>query len=203
MSRMALAVMAGCALIIAGYAAAVLLLPGFGAPFVQDLRAATPFALYAHLGGGALALALGPWQFSSRIRQRTVRVHRWVGRAYLLAVLLGGVGALLLTPGSMHGLVTHVGFGLLGVLWLGTTLRAWLAIRDRDTAAHRRWMTRSFALTLAAVTLRIWLPLSAVAGIPFPDAYQVVSWLCWVPNLIVAEWFLLLPAIREPKGVGA
>jgi hypothetical protein len=64
-------------------------------------------------------------------------------------------------------------------------------------------MTRSFALTLAAVTLRIWLPLSAVAGIPFPDAYQVVAWLCWVPNLIVTEWFILRPPVREPRGVGA
>ncbi len=52
-------------------------------------------------------------------------------------------------------------------------------------------MTRSYALTLAAVTLRIWLPMSQVAGIPFADAYQVVAWLCWVPNLVVAEWLII------------
>jgi hypothetical protein len=118
-------------------------------------------------------------------------VHRWTGRGYVLAVLVGGVGGVVLAPNSQHGLVTHVGFGMLGVLWLGTTIRAWVAIRGRDVVSHRRWMTRSFALTLAAVTLRIWLPLSFAAGIPFPDAYQVISWLCWVPNLIVAEWFVL------------
>jgi hypothetical protein len=138
--RIAWGVMAVFAVIIAGYAAAVLLLPGFGAPFVQDLRAAAPFALYAHLGGGALAMALGPWQFSTRIRQRALTVHRWTGRGYVIAVLVGGLGGVLLAPGSMHGLVTHVGFGLLGVLWLGTTLRAWLAIRGRDNGPPT-WMT--------------------------------------------------------------
>jgi hypothetical protein len=51
-------------------------------------------------------------------------------------------------------------------------------------------MIRSYALTLAAVTLRLWLPLSQVAGIDFMTAYVAIAWLCWVPNLLVAEWFL-------------
>jgi hypothetical protein len=39
--------------------------------------------------------------------------------------------------------------------------------------------------------LRIYLPLSQVYGIPFEPAYQTIAWLCWVPNLIVAEWLIL------------
>ncbi|MFV3517468.1 DUF2306 domain-containing protein, partial [Mycobacterium tuberculosis] len=57
-------------------------------------------------------------------------------------------------------------------------------------ASHRRWMVRSFALTLAAVTLRIYLPLSDVLGIGFAASYPVVAWLCWVPNMAVVEWYL-------------
>lgn len=52
-------------------------------------------------------------------------------------------------------------------------------------------MIRRYALTFAAVTLRIYLPLSQVAGLPFDPAYQTISWFCWVPNLIVAEWIIL------------
>ena len=52
-------------------------------------------------------------------------------------------------------------------------------------------MIRSCSLTLAAVTLRIYLPLSQLAGIPFAEAYQAVAWACWVPNLVVAEWRVL------------
>src|SRR5260370_20371385 len=61
-------------------------------------------------------------------------------------------------------------------------------------------MIRSYALTLAAVTLRIYLPASQIAGIPFPDAYQTISWLCWVPNLVVAEWWILRSRLA-PGGV--
>jgi uncharacterized membrane protein len=192
---------------VAAYALAVILLPSFGPPFVHDRRASVPLALYAHLSGGALALALGPWQFSRRIRRRALAVHRWTGRTYLAAVAVGGAGALGLAPISQHGLVTHFGFGLLAVLWLLATGTAYLQIRSGNVRAHRRWMIRSYALTFAAVTLRIYLPLSAIAGIPFPDAYQVVAWLCWVPNLVVAEWLVigreaavadeLAPAVRS------
>jgi len=67
-------------------------------------------------------------------------------------------------------------------------------------------MTRSYALTFAAVTLRIYLPLSQVAGIPFEPAYQTIAWLCWVPNLIVAEWLILrrfVDAASEPDPIVA
>ena len=48
-------------------------------------------------------------------------------------------------------------------------------------------MTRSYALTFAAVTLRLWLP-ELAAIFPFEAAYQTVSWLAWVPNLLIVEW---------------
>lgn len=57
-------------------------------------------------------------------------------------------------------------------------------------------MIRSYSLTLAAVTLRIYLPLSLALGVPFANAYQVISWLCWLPNIILAEW--VVRRTREP-----
>jgi hypothetical protein len=53
------------------------------------------------------------------------------------------------------------------------------------------------ALTFAVVTLRFILPAELAAGMPLHDAYQLVAWACWVPNLIVAEWFFLRPRHRE------
>jgi hypothetical protein len=52
-------------------------------------------------------------------------------------------------------------------------------------------MIRNFSLTFAAVTLRIYVPLSIALGIPFEQAYPAIAWLCWVPNLAVAEWALV------------
>jgi len=205
MKRAAWAVMTALALIVAVYAALVLFLPGFGPPFVAERRAVVPWALYGHLGGGSAAMALGPWQFNARLRQRFLTIHRWMGRSYVTAVSCGGLGGLALAARSQHGLVTHLGFGLLAVLWLFATLQAYLRIRSGDQVRHRRWMIRSYALTLAAVTLRIYLPASQMAGIPFPDAYQTISWLCWVPNLVVAEWWILrfTPSPSSPAPPGA
>jgi len=65
--------------------------------------------------------------------------------------------------------------------------------------AHRRWMIRSFSLTLAAVTLRIYLPIAAAAGLPFHDVYRAVAWFRWVPNLLVAEGLIWRDALDLPS----
>ena len=176
--------------LVALYAGAVLLVPGFGPPFILARRAAMPLAVVFHLAGGSVALLIGAWQLNAGLRNRRIAVHRWMGRTYVAAVGAGGIGALFLAPFTQEGMVTHVGFGTLGVLWLVTTNRGWLAIRRQDEATHRRWMIRSYALTLAAVTLRIYLPASFALRIPFHDGYRVIAWLCWVPNLLLAEWWL-------------
>ena len=51
-------------------------------------------------------------------------------------------------------------------------------------------MIRSWSLTFAAVTLRIYIPVSVVLGIRFELAYPAIAWLAWVPNLLVAELYL-------------
>lgn len=176
---------------VAAYAAAVLLLPDFGPRFVTELRARIALPLSMHLAGGSLTLATGAWQLNTQLRSRHPALHRWIGRLYVVAVLVGGLGAAVLAPHSQAGMVAHWGFGLLAVAWLGTTIVAYRAIRRRDAAAHRRWMLRSFALTFAAVTLRIYLPLSQALGLSFGTSYQVISWLCWVPNLLLVERFVV------------
>jgi hypothetical protein len=85
------------------------------------------------------------------------------------------------------GPVAQFGFAVLAMLWLYTGLRAFTAIRTGNVSGHRRWIIRNFSLTLAAVTLRVYLPITMASGIEFALAYQVIAWLCWVPNLIIAE----------------
>jgi uncharacterized membrane protein len=142
-----------------------------------------------HAFAGALALALGPWQFSARLRARHPRLHRLSGRLYLgLGVGLGGLAGLALAPVAQGGLPGRLGFALLALAWLYTAVHALGAAQQRDFVEHRRWMLRNFALTFAAVTLRLWLPALTAAGVPFERAYALVAWLCWVPNLLAALW---------------
>jgi uncharacterized membrane protein YozB (DUF420 family) len=97
------------------------------------------------------------------------------------------------------GLVGTVGFGLLAVVWLACATTAFRVIRRGDVPAHRRWMVRTFALTYAGVTLRLWMMLippiaAALTGVDgqvaWDRTYLVITFLCWVPNLVVAELYL-------------
>ncbi|MFC9558994.1 DUF2306 domain-containing protein [Agromyces sp. NPDC056965] len=169
-------------------------------------------AFMVHVVAGGVALVVGPLQFWRGLRSRHPRVHRWTGRAYLVAVLIAGVAALVMAPFNSAGFVGFFGFGALAVLWIATGLRAYRAIRAGDVASHRAWMMRNFALTYAAVTLRLWIGvLLGVQALPggefefeaaFENAYAAVPFLCWIPNLIVAEWLIRrrgLPSYALPK----
>lgn len=144
----------------------------------------------AHVVFGGLALLLSPVQLAAWVRTRFPRWHRVNGRVVLASILVAGTAGFLLAWVNTAGLVGTLGFGTLAVLWATFAMLGLRAIRRRDVTAHRRWMLRAFAMTYAAVTLRLWL----IALIPllgdFPSAYALVPFLSWVPNLVVVELLL-------------
>jgi uncharacterized membrane protein len=147
-------------------------------------------AFAAHVVFAGAALLLSPIQLSGRVRARVPRLHRVIGRIVLLSIVVAGTGGFLLAGVNVAGPVGTAGFGALAVLWVTFALLGLRAILRRDVVAHRRWMLRTFAMTYAAVTLRLWL----LALIPllgdFRSAYLLVPFLCWVPNLVVVELLL-------------
>jgi uncharacterized membrane protein len=157
--------------------------------------------IYLHVFSAVLALALGPFQFWTRLRTGRPALHRWMGHAYLgVGVLAGGASGLYIAQFAHGGVVSRLGFSLLALAWLYTGWRAYASIRGGDVTSHREWMVRNFALTLAAVTLRLYFPLSMLAGIPFEAAYRAIAWLCWVPNLLgVYLWQLGWPRTRKMR----
>lgn len=158
-------------------------------PFVAYHAQVRPLEFYAHIGLAPVALALMPVQVWTGLRQHRPQLHRWIGRIYGLAILLAGLGGLQMAFGTTAGPVAGLGFGLLAIAWLGSTGRGiWLAWQGR-IAEHRAWMIRSAALTFAAVTLRLYLPLLFVS-LGETAGYSLVAWACWLPNLAVAEWVL-------------
>ncbi len=171
---------------------AYLVLPP-GASVHPDMKAAYeahPGRIVAHVAFSAVALALGPLQFFPGLRARR-RLHRALGYLYFGGVIGGGIAGFCTAFIAYGGLVARIGFGLLALLWLWSGLAAVHAARRQDFVRHERWALRSFALTFAAVTLRLYMPLFFAAGFQFEEFYPVQAWLCWVPNLILVEWFLL------------
>lgn len=146
--------------------------------------------LATHAGFAATALLVGAVQFSRGVRVRRPAIHRLVGRIYGVSCVIGAGAGLVLAIGSSAGPIASAGFGSLAIAWMVTTLAGWHFACTRQFAAHRRWMIRSWALTLSALTLRVYIPLFEIAGLPELSAYQAISFLCWVPNLAAAEFLL-------------
>jgi hypothetical protein len=108
----------------------------------------------------------------------------------VLCCAVVGLAGLYMSRYAFGGWVTGLGFGMLAVLLLVTTTRAYVLARQRRIAEHRRWILRSYALIFAAVTLRVELPLLITAFDDFTPAYVVVAWLSWVPNLLAMELYV-------------
>jgi uncharacterized membrane protein len=141
--------------------------------------------LIPHVAGGATALVLGPLQFSTAFRRRWPALHRWLGRVYAVAVIVASSLSLYIVL-TFEAPVNHWVMGVMGGLWLATTLFAWAAARSRNFAQHVLWMARSYGLTFTFVTTRF------IPDVIFPGLdYYGTTALYWV--LIVLS--LLLPDI--------
>jgi len=153
---------------------------------------ARPWGIYPHALFGGIALASGAVQFWRNLPYSHPSLHRTLGKIYVIAATITGIAGLYMSFFAYGGGIPRLGFALLAVSVLTATSIAYQMIRQRDIAAHRRWMLRSFALIFAAVTLRIELPILISLFRAFDPAYAIVAWLCWVPNLAVTEIYIRL-----------
>jgi len=107
--------------------------------------------LIPHTLCGTFALLAGPLQFSSRFRQRHLKLHRILGRMYFFSVILGAFTGIALAAGR-PGLP---GTAMQGAAWIICTTAAVVAARNRQIAVHRQWMARSYAVTFTFVSSRV------------------------------------------------
>lgn len=157
--------------------------------------------LTIHAAAGSLALLTGWLQFVKRIRTKYLKMHRLLGIFYTLTAVAAGITGLYLAIYASGGFAGKLGFGVLSIAWLTSTIYGVIAIVvHRNPLLHGQWMLRSYALSFAAVTLRIYLPLSMVMfGFESYNVYYaVIAWICWVPNLLFAGWIIRRRARRQP-----
>ncbi len=145
---------------------------------------------YTHIALGGLALLIGWVQFNKKIQRKRIELHRSLGKIYMTAVLLSGISSLYIGYYATGGWIPKIGFISLGLVWLYTTGKGYIAIRKKDIVQHQKMMIYSYAACFAAVTLRVWLPILIASLGDFLPAYKIVAWLCWVPNLIIAYFII-------------
>jgi uncharacterized membrane protein len=174
------------------YAILFLTIDWIGSQYLKEKFLLTPFAMYLHMAGGAIALTTGALQLNSRLRTKHLKFHRILGRVYVLSVLSSGCAGLFLATNSMGGTVAHFGFGSMAILWLLTLSMALYQIKKDNVSSHRYWMIINYSLTCSAITLRLYLPTFPwLFNVDFITAYTAISWAAWVPNLMVAQLYLI------------
>ncbi|KAA0168014.1 hypothetical protein FNF31_00513 [Cafeteria roenbergensis] len=161
----------------------------------KDMLSSSAVPLYTHILGASLAPVLGVPQLSKAVRKASPLAHRVLGRVYVASVVVGGATGLYLAGSAFAGSAAKVSFGALAVVWLGTTAMGMRAAFQRNYRSHREWMTRSFALTMSALTLRLYFLTGVKMGFPFADVYDATTWMSWVVNLLAVEW-IVLPSMR-------
>ena len=107
--------------------------------------------LIPHTLSGTIALLSGPIQFSSRFRQRHLKLHRILGRIYVVCVFIGAATGVALAYGR-PGLP---GTAMQAAAWIVCTTAAFLTARNRQIVQHRQWMARSYAVTFTFVSSRV------------------------------------------------
>jgi uncharacterized membrane protein len=170
--------------------------------FLRQRYAPIPWLMIFHGVPGAIALFLAPFQFSNRLRQRYLQVHRIMGRIYVGCVLISApvavkVSTILVIPTLFMASVIQ------SSAWIITTVTALYCIRTRRVQQHREWMMRSYPFAMVFIVGRAIIAIPAVArtgelGIA-TVVWSVIATACFLPSFLIA-WKGLLqskPALRS------
>jgi uncharacterized membrane protein len=173
----------------------------FGA--LDDLFAHYPVLTLIHIVPGLLFMLLGPLQFSSTIRARHLRWHRWSGRVFVACGLVIGISALVMgfCMPAIGGVNQAAATTLFGTYFLLALSRAFWLIRRREVALHREWMIRAFSIGLAVATIRpimgIFFATSRFSGLTPHEFFGIAFWIGFVLHLIAAETWIHLTQSRR------
>jgi len=146
-------------------------------------------AFYTHISSSLFVLLLGGVQFSQTLLLKKPKIHRLCGKIYVgLVLFVSAPSGLIMGFYANGGWAAKTSFVIISVLWWYFTFVAYRKAVRRDLASHLAYMFRSYALTLSAITLRMYvLLLPAVIHLHGREMYTLVAWLSWVPNLMIAE----------------
>jgi hypothetical protein len=169
--------------------------PNYGFLRLKEKAIATGWYLpfyYSHVLLGGLILLIGLFQIYPDSHKRFRKTHRIAGYIYVMGILfLSAPGGLVMSLFIGRGPLVLTSFLLQSVLWFYFTAVAFNNIRQGNIREHQFYMWRSYALTFAAITLRVYIFIvSWSVDLAQPSSYAILAWLSWVPNLLMAEWLI-------------
>jgi len=161
--------------------------------------------LLPHGLAGACALLLAPMQFSDRLRQRFAKFHRIAGRFYVAGVFIAaplGFYIQYFEERMGESRSFSIAAAVDATLWMLTTGIAFAFILKGKVQQHRQWMTRSFAVALVFLEVRIILGITGWEKLGVAVTETVV-WVCVAFALLVADIALQWQELRRTRPIVA
>jgi uncharacterized membrane protein len=144
--------------------------------------------LLPHALAGSCAILLGPMQFSDRLRQRYAKLHRVIGRIYVFgAFVVAPLGTYIQFFEERMGAPRSfsIAAAVDAALLMITTGMAFLLIRAGKVQQHRQWMTRSFAVALIFLEVRV---ISGLGGWDnSASASETIVWICVAFSVLAGD----------------
>ncbi|MDQ3908772.1 MAG: DUF2306 domain-containing protein, partial [Acidobacteriota bacterium] len=149
--------------------------------------------LLPHGVAGAVALLLAPFQFSARLRRRSMRLHRVLGRLYVagaaISAPLAVPVAIILGPPTLVMAAAIQSAG-----WVLTTAVAIYCVRRGDIRQHQEWMVRGYPFAMVFVVARVLLLVPAIKAMGEAGLVSVV-WSCVAAACVVPSFAIALRAV--------
>lgn len=172
--------------------------------FLRHRYAPIPWLMAAHGIPGAIALLLGIFQFSDRLRKRHLQLHRVLGRVYVGCALISAPIALAVSlrlpvPTLFMASVIHASG------WILTTATGLYCARTGRIQQHREWMIRSYPLAMVFVVARAVEKIPAIERMGLVGiqtaVWTVIAIACFLPSFLLA--WQGLASSRKPVKVRA
>lgn len=169
--------------------------------FLRQRYAPIPWVMVFHGVPGALALFLGVFQFSTRLRQRYLKLHRVMGYIYIgsaavsAPVAIAVAMALPVPTLLMASTIQAVG-------WIVTTATALYCVRTGRIQQHREWMMRSYPFAAVFVVVRVVIAIPAIERMGVLGlatvVWSVIATACFLPSFVIA-WQALAASRRTTR----
>ena len=157
--------------------------------------------LLPHGIAGTCALLLGPMQFSDRLRTRFKQLHRVVGRIYVGGVFVAApLGFYIQYFEERMGNLRSFSIAAAAdaTLWVTTTAIALVFILKGKSQEHRQWMTRSSAVAVVFLEVRV---IGGLGGWENLDNHtnETIVWACLAFSILSADLVLQWQELRRQR----
>jgi len=169
--------------------------------------ASVKWILLPHALCASIAFLTGPFQFSSYLRKKNLKLHRLLGKIYVGGVYLSAIFVFVLitrewpTPANLIRL--NIANAIQASLWIGTTTMAWATARRGQIQVHQLWISRSYGITSSFFLSRMLNPWPAYYRLSFDDfayvLYILIIAALFIPDLMV-QWKTIFPKKRTRPG---